>query len=212
MAETAPDYRVVVLASGRGSNLQALIEHQETDRFTICSVLSDNPQASARHLAVNANIPFVTIDWRNRTDAEKKLQRQLQQLKPDLVVLAGFMRILSADTVTTWHGRMINIHPSLLPLYPGLHTHRRVLADDRTVHGASVHFVTAELDGGPIISQTLIDVLPGDTPESLARRLLPREHKLLVNTVRWLRLGRVQLADSFIMYNGAPLEKPLIVS
>ncbi len=208
---SAMDYRVVVLASGRGSNLQALLERQSQDNYRITAVLSDKPQARALTLAQEGGIEAIAMDWANRSEGESQLRDQLQRLQPDLIVLAGFMRILAEDNVNPWLGKMINIHPSLLPLYPGLHTHRRALEDGRKVHGASVHFVTAELDGGPVISQTRLPVLPGDTPESLAKRLLPQEHRLLAQTVKWLRQGAIQLADRQVMYNGTPLKEPLVV-
>ncbi len=205
------DFRIVVLASGRGSNLNALMQRQRPDNYQIAAVLSDKPQAPALALARAAGIPAMAIDWPDRIRGEADLRRMLRQLQPDLIVLAGFMRILSEPTVTPWIGRMINIHPSLLPLYPGLHTHQRALADNRKEHGASVHFVTPVLDGGPIISQTRLHIRPDDTAESLAERLLPQEHRLLATTVAWLRSGAVQLTDSQVMYNGTPLQKPLVV-
>jgi len=204
-------YRVAVLASGRGSNLQALLDRQLTDNYKVVAVLSDKPQARALALAREASIEPIALNWATRAEGEFQLRDHLQRLQPDLIVLAGFMRILSPASVTPWLGKMINIHPSLLPLYPGLHTHRRVLEDGRKVHGASVHFVTEELDGGPVISQTRLPVLPEDTPESLALRLLPGEHRLLTQTVSWLRHGVIQLADRQVMYNGTPLKEPLIV-
>ena len=209
--DSAMDYRVVVLASGRGSNLQALLERQSQDSYRITAVLSDKPQARALALAQEAGSEAIAMDWANRSEGESQLRNQLQRLQPDLIVLAGFMRILTEDSVNPWLGKMVNIHPSLLPLYPGLHTHRRALEDGRKVHGASVHFVTAELDGGPVISQTRLPVLPDDTPESLAQRLLPQEHRLLAQTVKWLRQGVIQLADRQVMYNGTPLKEPLVV-
>ncbi len=205
------DYRVVVLASGRGSNLQALLKRQSQDNYRITAVLSDKPQARALALAQEAGSKAIAMDWANRSEGESQLRNELQRLQPDLIVLAGFMRILAEDSVNPWLGKMINIHPSLLPLYPGLNTHRRALKDGQKVHGASVHFITAELDGGPVISQTRVPVLSGDTPESLAQRLLPQEHRLLAQTVKWLRQGAIQLADRQVMYNGTPLKEPLVV-
>ncbi len=202
---------VVVLASGRGSNLQALLQHQHRNNYRITAVLSDKADAQALQRAREAGISAIDLEWSNRQQGEANLRQQLHALQPDWIVLAGFMRVLSADTVNAWLGRMINIHPSLLPLYPGLHTHQRVIDDGQREHGASVHFVTAELDGGPVISQTRLPVLPEDTAESLARRLLPREHRLLAQTVHWLCNDSVQLADSRVLYNGTPLEKPLVV-
>lgn len=204
-------FSVIVLASGRGSNLEALIQRQQADDYRITRVLSDKANARALRLAQDTGIKTAFIDWSRRTEGEAALRARLEQLKPDLIVLAGFMRVLGAATVLPWLGKMVNIHPSLLPLYPGLHTHQRALADGQKFHGASVHFVTPELDGGPVISQTRLAIRPDDTPESLARRLLPQEHRLLTKTVSWLRSGAVQLADRQVMYNGTPLQKPLVV-
>ena len=137
---------------------------------------------------------------------------QVTAWKPDLIVLAGYMRILTAAAITPWLGRIINIHPSLLPKYPGLHTHKRALRAGDSTHGASVHFVTAELDGGPVIAQARVDVQTGDTPEPLAARLLPHEHRLLVACVRALASRELRWSDSGIQFGGSRLPRPLMLA
>lgn len=199
--------RVAVLISGRGSNLQALIAAQREGRLAIEIVLVASDKAAAeglRHAQV-AGLPTFTLDpaaSRDRAAFDAALFAEVAAQAPDLIVLAGFMRVLDAAVLAPWAGRIINVHPSLLPRYRGLHTHRRVLQAGDRVHGASVHFVTAELDGGPVIAQTEIAVEPGDTPERLAQRLLPREHALLCRCVQWLAEGRVRLQADGVHVDG----------
>jgi phosphoribosylglycinamide formyltransferase 1 len=208
--------RVAVLISGRGSNLQALIAAQRSGSLPIELVLAASNRIDAEGLrhAEAAGIATLALDAaiqpdRARYDAE--LFARIAASAPDLIVLAGFMRVLDAAVLTPWTGRIINIHPSLLPKYPGLHTHRRALRAGDRVHGASVHFVTAELDGGPLLACTEIDIEPGDDADSLARRLLPREHALLCRCVHWLAEGRVRLQDGMVHFDGAALSAPLKV-
>lgn len=206
--------RVVVLASGRGSNLQALIAAEHSGRLPIriVGVLSDKPAAKALELAVEAGIPAIAVDPRttaNRLEFDRKLFAEVEALDAQLVVLAGFMRILDPLAFEPWLGRIINIHPSLLPRHPGLHTHRRVLEAGDTRHGASVHFVTAELDGGPLIAQVVIDVSPDDSAEGLAERLLPMEHRLLASSVGLIASGRLHWSTEGLSLDGTPLDRPL---
>ena len=206
--------RVVVLASGRGSNLEALIEAQRRGELPIqiVGVVSDKRKARALELARENNIPAIHLDPRgfgNRQAYDLALFTRIASLQADLIVLAGFMRILDQVAVAPWLGRIINIHPSLLPLYPGLHTHRRALDAGDREHGASVHFVTAELDGGPVIAQTVIDIDAGDSEESLASKLIGREHRLLVACVGLLASGRLAWQAGQIMLDGATLNSPL---
>ncbi len=206
--------RVVVLASGRGSNLEALIAAQRSGELPIriVGVVSDKAKARALQLARDHKIDAIHVDPKGFTDRASYdviLFATISKLKPDLIVLAGFMRILDPLAFTPWLGRIINIHPSLLPLYPGLHTHRRALEAGDSKHGASVHFVTAELDGGPVIAQTLIDVAGTDTEETLAARMLTREHALLKSCIELLANGRVSWSDGEVFYNGQPLQAPL---
>lgn len=206
--------RVVVLASGRGSNLAALIAAQaDADAgFTLVGVASDRPKAAALERARAAGIPTLALkpkDHPQRSAFDAALFDGIAAWQPDLIVLAGFMRILSPAVLTPWLGRMLNIHPSLLPKYPGLDTHARALAAGDIEHGASVHFVTAELDGGPVLGQARIGIEPDDTPESLANRLLPLEHRLLTACVKLLAHGRVRWSDAQVIFDGVPLGPPL---
>lgn len=206
--------RVVVLASGRGSNLEALIAAARDRQLPIriVGVLSDKANARALEIARNAGIPAIHLDPRafgQRADFDKALFAQVAALHPDLVVLAGFMRILDPAAFEPWLGRIINIHPSLLPKYPGLHTHRRALEAGVRRHGASVHFVTAELDGGPVIGQACIDIGPDDTEQTLASRLLGREHRLLAACIGLLASGRAAWTATGVELDGLPLRQPL---
>ncbi|MEP6882334.1 MAG: phosphoribosylglycinamide formyltransferase [Dokdonella sp.] len=206
--------RVVVLASGRGSNLEALIAAQRSGELPIriVGVVSDKRKARALQLARDNKIDAIHLDPKGFTDRasyDLSLFANVAELKPDLIVLAGFMRILDPVAFAPWLGRIINIHPSLLPLYPGLHTHRRALEAGDSKHGASVHFVTAELDGGPVIAQTRIDVAGNDTEETLAARMLTREHALLKSCIELLANGRVSWSDGKVFFDGEPLAAPV---
>ena len=206
--------RIVVLASGRGSNLEALIDAQREARLpiTLVGVFSDKADARALEIARAAGIAAVHVDPRafgSRREFDEALFAAIAAARPDLVVLAGFMRILDPAAFKPWLGRIINIHPSLLPKYPGLHTHRRALEAGDRLHGASVHFVTAELDGGPVLGQVRIEIRPDDTPQSLAERLLPQEHRLLVACVALLAGNRLRWAANGVHLDGAPLDRPL---
>jgi len=206
--------RVAVLASGRGSNLQALIDARDEARLPIDIVLvaSDKAHAIALQRAAHAAIATLALDpaaYATRAAFDADLFDRVASLQPSLIVLAGYMRIIDPGVVAPWRGRMINIHPSLLPKYRGLHTHRRALEAGDAVHGASVHYVTAELDGGPTIAQAEIPLRAGDTPESVAERLLVQEHRLLVASVALIASGRVALVDSGVVFDAAPLAAPL---
>jgi len=205
---------IAVLASGRGSNLEALIRAQQSGELPVRTVLvaSDRDQAPALRHAAGAGIPTLHLDpadFPSRRDYDLALFEHVAASGAAMLVLAGFMRILDAAAVTPWRGRMINVHPSLLPKYRGLHTHRRVLEAGDAEHGASVHFVTPELDGGPVIAQARIAVRPDDTEASLAARLLPLEHRLLVAVVGDLARGRIELRGDRVARDGRPLPAPL---
>ena len=207
-------FRVAVLASGRGSNLQALIDAGHAGHLPIEVVLvaGDKAHAQALRHAEAAGIATFALDPKscaNRTAFDAGLFARIAAHEPDLIVLAGFMRILSPEVLAPWVGRVINIHPSLLPKYRGLHTHRRALEAGDAMHGASVHFVTAELDVGPTIAQAGIAVRAGDTPETLAARLLEHEHRLLVASVALIAAGRVALTHGGVVYDGSALAAPL---
>lgn len=195
-AERTSVFRVVVLASGRGSNLEALIRARDDGRLPIdlVAVFSDKAKAVALDIARAAGIAAQFVnprDFDSREAFDQALFAAVDLHAPDLIVLAGFMRILSPSVVAPRAGYMINIHPSLLPKYPGLHTHQRALDAGDTEHGATVHYVIPDLDAGPIVAQTRIPVLPGDTPDSLAARLLPNEHALLVSAVAGLAANSI---------------------
>ncbi|MGH8091185.1 MAG: phosphoribosylglycinamide formyltransferase [Rudaea sp.] len=205
---------VVVLASGRGSNFAALLEAQRQAAMPIRirALLSDKPAAPALARAREAGIEAMALsvtDFPDRAAFDRALFARAAEFHPDLIVLAGYMRVIDVAVVNAWRGRMINIHPSLLPKYPGLRTHARALEAGDSRHGASVHFVTAQLDGGPVIAQAELPILPGDTPEALARRLLPLEHRLLVASVDLIARGQIVLGNGGVELDGAPLATPL---
>jgi phosphoribosylglycinamide formyltransferase-1 len=205
---------VVVLASGRGSNFAALVAAQQRNHLPIrlCALLSDKANARALDIASVAGIDAVALSPRafaDRAAFDTALFARVAQYAPALIVLTGYMRVIDAAVIAPWRGKVINIHPSLLPKYPGLHTHQRALDAGDAVHGASVHFVTAELDGGPVIAQVQLPVLPGDSAESLAARLLPLEHRLLVATVDMLTQGRVELGEDGVSVDGRAVERPM---
>lgn len=189
---------VVVLISGRGSNLQAIIDCHRAGQLPvdIRAVISNRPAAAGLALAAQAGIETTVIDhtaFGDRAGFEQALSAAIDHHSPALVVLAGFMRVLGADFVAHYHGRMINIHPSLLPEFPGLDTHRRAIEAGAGTHGASVHFVTADVDGGPVFAQARVPVLADDTPEELAARVLEQEHRLLPTAIHWIAAGRIEL-------------------
>jgi phosphoribosylglycinamide formyltransferase 1 len=210
----ASPLRIAVLASGRGSNFAALLAARDRDELPVEFVLvaSDKADAGALQLAHLAGVPTLVLDPRDyaeRRDYDFALFERIAASKPDLLVLAGFMRIIDGDALKPWVGRMINIHPSLLPKYRGLHTHRRAIKACDAEHGASVHYVTAELDGGPVIAQTVLPIEADDNENTLAKRLLPLEHQLLPAVVALIAANRLALGESGITFDGEPLRKPL---
>ena len=207
--EPRPLYRIAVLASGRGSNLQSLLDAIADGSLPaeIVGVFSDKTKALALQRARDAGIVAHALSpksFETRAAFDAALFSAIDAVAPDLVVCAGYMRLIDAQVVEARRGRVINIHPSLLPAFKGLHTHQQALDAMATDHGASVHFVTPDLDGGPVIAQARVAVHPGDTAESLAARVLLREHPLLVETVRWLAAGRISLAEDGVHVDGAP--------
>lgn len=200
---------VVVLISGSGSNLQALIDSQAADNpARIGAVISNRADAYGLTRAQEAGIPTRVLDHKafaSREAFDAALIASIDAFQPDLVVLAGFMRILSADFVHHYHGRLLNIHPSLLPRHKGLHTHQRALDEGDGEHGCSVHFVTEELDGGPLIVQAVVPVQTGDTPELLAKRVQIGEHHIYPLAVRWFAEGRLRLGSQGAELDGTPL-------
>ena len=194
----AEKLRVAVLISGRGSNMVALIEAAKAADYpaAIVLVLSNNPDAAGLAFAREAGIATAVVDHRpfkdDRAAFERALDAQLQAHRADFVCLAGFMRLLTADFVRRWSGRMLNIHPALLPMFKGLHTHRRALDAGVREHGATVHFVVPEMDSGPIVLQGSVPVNDGDTEESLAQRVLGVEHRIYPQALRMVAEGRAK--------------------
>jgi phosphoribosylglycinamide formyltransferase-1 len=205
---------VVVLVSGRGSNLKAIAAAAEAGALPIriLAVVSDRPDAGALEWARVNRIAAVALSPREFVDREaygRALGDLVASYEPRLVILAGFMRILSDAFVLRFAGRLLNIHPSLLPRYPGLHTHRRALAAGDREHGASVHFVTPELDGGPVVLQARVPVLEGDDEDTLAARVLRQEHLIYPKVIDWFAAGRLALRDGVAWLDGERLDTPL---
>ena len=195
--------RIVILISGRGSNMEALLAAQKAGKLpiTVAAVVSNQAAAAGLATARQHGIEAVCIphrDFASREAFDAALAECIDGYAPDLVVLAGFMRVLTPAFVTRYAGRLINIHPSLLPAFPGLHTHERALAAGCKVHGATVHFVTSELDHGPIIIQSAVPVRPGDTATELAARVLASEHEIYPLAVRWFAEGKLTVANGIV--------------
>ncbi len=201
---------IVVLISGRGTNLQAVIDAAASEQLpvTIRAVVSNEPGAAGLERARRAGVPTRVVEHRryhDRSAFDRALAAAIDDFEPALVVLAGFMRILTPAFVDRWHGRLINIHPSLLPAFPGLDTHQRALNAGVREHGVSVHFVTGELDGGPVIVQARVPVKPGDDAETLAARVLEQEHRVLPQAIRWFAEGRLRLQGKHVLLDGEPV-------
>ncbi|MEE4146835.1 MAG: phosphoribosylglycinamide formyltransferase [Halieaceae bacterium] len=202
--------RLAILISGRGSNLQAFIDARARGELKadICVVISNNPAAAGLELAAAAGIATCCIDHRefpSRESFDTALAAEVGRRRADLVILAGFMRILTPAFIEPFSGRLLNVHPSLLPRYPGLHTHQRALDAGDTEAGVTVHFVTLELDGGPPIIQARVPVLPGDTAQSLAARVIEKEHLIYPLAAQWYIAGRLQLTDKGVCLDGEPI-------
>ena len=209
--------RVAVLASGRGSNLRALIRAQDAGEINtvIVGVFSDRPTCAAIKLARDCAIPTLALkpaDFDSREAFNKKIFDEIGAVQPDLIVCAGYMRLISESAVQRFAGRMINIHPSLLPKYPGLDTHARALAAGDAEHGASVHCVIPAVDAGAVIAQARVPVVAGDDAESLAQRVLDREHSLLVQCVKAIADGTIALGTNHIDWRGKRLHSPLTLN
>jgi phosphoribosylglycinamide formyltransferase-1 len=198
---------VVILISGRGSNMEAIVR-AAIPGARIAAVISNRPEAAGLEFARRHGIATSVVDHKahpSREAFDTALAAAIDAFSPDLVVLAGFMRVLGEAFVRRYEGRMLNIHPSLLPAFPGLHTHERALQEGCRVHGATVHFVTPALDHGPIVVQAAVPVLPDDTPETLAARVLVQEHRIYPQAVRWFVEDRLQLTpEGRVVLQGAP--------
>ena len=202
--------RIVVLLSGRGSNFQSLLNASLTDELSgsIDLVISNRPQAGGLAIANNANIDTALIDhqaYATRDAFDADLAGVIDSVSPDLIVLAGFMRILTQGFVSQFAGRLLNIHPSLLPLYPGLNTHQRALDNGDTHAGATVHYVTGELDGGPSVIQAKVPIESGNTKDRLAARILRVEHQIYPQAVNWHLSGRLALQNGVLYKDSVPL-------
>ncbi len=206
--------KLVVLISGRGSNLLALLNAIEAGSLhaEIVAVISNRSEAPGLEFARSRHIPSIVVPSKNRSraDFEAELSAAIEQYSPDWIILAGFMRILGSDTVDRFEGRMFNIHPSLLPKYTGLNTHERVLAAGDQEHGASVHIVTAELDGGPVIGQVKVSVFPDDTVETLSQRVLAQEHTLYVQTMEMCVQENISMKQNCCYVDGKAVSLPLL--
>ncbi len=207
---------IVVLISGTGSNLQALIDAiaQDSLPVDIRAVISNRPNAEGLSRAQRAGIATHTLEhssYPDRDSFDAALMNSIDGYQPGLVLLAGFMRILTRGFVEHYSGRLINIHPSLLPEFPGLDTHRRAIEMGKTEHGASVHFVTPEVDGGPVILQARVPVAPGDAPERLAERVLTQEHIIYPLVLRWFAERRLRLLGNQVIFDGTALSQPLLL-
>ena len=209
--------RTVILISGRGSNMEALIAARAAGALPvdIAAVISNRPDAAGLATAAAAGIAVRCIDHKafaGRDDFDAALAACIDGFAPDLVVLAGFMRILGDGFVRRYAGRLMNIHPSLLPAFPGLHTHRRALAEGVRIHGCTVHFVTPALDHGPVIIQAAVPVLDGDDEATLAARVLRQEHRIYPQAVRWFAEDRLRVDGGCVRLAGAEAGDGVLVA
>ena len=208
--------RIVCLISGRGSNLESILRTAEAQRWEtdvparVVAVISNRADAAGLAIAAAHGVPATVIEhqrFASREAFDANLAAEIDAQKPDAVILAGFMRVLGSAFVARYAGRLINIHPSLLPAFPGLATHRQALAAGVRVHGATVHFVSNAVDGGAIIAQAAVAVRPEDTEETLAARVLQREHVLLPRCLRWLCEGRIALIEGRVAFGDVPADE-----
>ena len=216
MSAAARALRIAILISGRGSNMLAIARAARAGEIQgqVVAVISDRADAAgliaARELRIHTET-CLAGPGQSREDYDRRLAAAVRAHAPDVVVLAGFMRILSAAFVHEFAGRLLNIHPSLLPKHRGLHTHRRVLEARESEHGCSVHFVTEELDGGPLIVQARVPVQPADTVESLSARVQTQEHRIYPMTLQWLASGRLEWREGAAWLDGRRLEQPVVL-
>lgn len=206
------NYRIVVLLSGSGTTLQSIIDAQLP--ATIAAVISNKPGVMGLKRAEEAGIPSQVIDhtsYSSRESFDLALQESIDNIQPDLIVLAGFMRILSDNFVNQYGGKLVNIHPSLLPKYKGVNTHQRVIDANEPLHGSSIHFVNAELDGGPVLLQARLPVLPNDSVESLELRIKTKEHLIYPTAINWLAEGRIKLIGDEIYMDEKKMAGPVVI-
>jgi phosphoribosylglycinamide formyltransferase-1 len=218
MNAATPPLPVVILISGRGSNLQSIIDAVASDELPveIRAVISNRPEAAGLEQATQAGIPTEVIDhsqYSDRAAFDQALLASIERFQPGLVVLAGFMRILTAGFVNHYQGRMLNVHPSLLPAFPGMNTHRRALEAGCKQHGASIHFVTEAVDGGPVVLQAQVAVQQQDTVATLAARVLEREHCMYPLAIRWFAEQRLHLdSTGQAVLDGEILTRPVLLT
>jgi len=210
---TTPRLNLVVLISGSGSNLQAIIDAIAARKLhaNIKAVISNRPDVKGLQRARDANIPAITLDHKNfasREDFDRQLIQEIDQHQPDLIVLAGFMRILTDEFVEHFKGRMLNIHPSMLPEFRGLNTHQRAIEAGVKQHGVTVHYVSNELDGGPLVLQAIINVTQNDTPETLQQRIHQQEHIIYPLVIEWVAQQRLEMIDQQVYLDRQQLEGP----
>ena len=189
----------VVLISGNGSNLQSIIDNAKSIDLTICCVVSNKMDAFGLKRAAKVGIPCVALDetlFDSKLGFDQEIMKVIDNYQPEVIILAGYMRILSADFISKYSGKILNIHPSLLPKFPGLNTHQRAIDASETKHGASVHFVTEEVDGGPVIAQQSVNIDSTDNPQTLAKKVLEKEHILYPQVIRWYTQGRLKLLNN----------------
>ena len=214
-SKTPPRLKLAVLISGEGSNLQAILDACASGALSaeVCTVVSNRADARGLRRGMAAGVPIHTIlatGGTTREDYDAALRIVIERHAPHLILLAGFMRILSDGFVRHFRGRLLNVHPALLPKHRGLHTHRRALAAGEREHGCSVHFVTEELDGGPVIAQAKVAVKANDTEQTLAARVRQREHVLYPLVVRWFAEDRMRLGANHVLFDGQPLSAPRV--
>ena len=212
-----PSCKIAVLISGGGSNLQSIIDHVEKQNInaSIACVISNDPNAYGLTRAKQAHIPSHIIDNNNhatREEFDAELIKTLAVYNIKLIVLAGFMRILSPTFINEYRGKILNIHPSLLPKYTGLHTHARALNANESEHGCSVHFVTADLDEGPLVLQAKVEVKSSDTPDVLAERVLEKEHIIYPLVVKWFCEDRLSLINDKVHFDGSALDEAILLN
>jgi len=199
----------VVLISGNGSNLQSIIDNTPEIDLNISCVISSNSDAYGLKRAEKAGIPTAVIDYKlfdSRFKADKEIMKVIDDSRAEVIILAGYMRILSSEFIDRYLGKILNIHPSLLPKFKGLNTHQRAIEAAEKIHGASVHFVTEELDGGPVIAQSIVEIESTDNTKSLASKVLNKEHILYPRIIYWYTQGRIKLIDN----NGVQLDGQII--
>jgi len=206
----------VCLLSGTGTNLQAILENIAASNIPLSlnAVISDNPMAQGIEKANTLGITTKVIDYKlydEKSIYDEQLKQSVLIENPDLIILAGYMRILSDDFCETFRGKIINIHPSLLPAYKGLNTHQRVLEAKETHHGTSVHFVIPELDGGPIVIQYRIKIHSSDTADTLKKRVQEGEYQIYSKALKWFALGQLKMKNDKVMFHGDHLDKPILI-